>query len=230
MQYDVSVTENTSSTGEPARSSLAAQATSAIRDLIINGELHPGDRLNETRLAADLDVSRNTLREAFRLLTNEGLITHEVHRGVQVSTPSIGSVVDLYKVRRLFEVGVLRDSLPRHPAGIAMRRAVDKAYLRREDGDWLGVARANLEFHQAIISLADSPRLSQWFETLSVEMSLVFRIIEDLEFLHSAYVELNDMIVTSVERGEPERASTELESYLLKSERLLLSAYVSQQH
>lgn len=191
----------------------------------MGGRLRPGDRLNESWLAAELDVSRNTLREAFRLLTNEGLVTHEVNRGVQVSSLSIASVVDMYRVRQLVEVNILRESLLRHPAGARMRSAVDKAFLAREDGDWIRVAIANLDFHRAIVGLADSPRLSRMFETVAAEMRLAFSVIDDPEFLHSPYIEFNDQIVTAFERGETERAATLLEAYLMRSERVVLAAY-----
>lgn len=205
--------------------SLAMNAAGAIRARIMSGKLKPGDRLSEVWLAADLDVSRNTLREAFRLLTNEGLVTHEINRGVQVSTLLMASVIDLYRVRRLVELNTLRDAVVRHPAGQQMRASVDRAFLAREESDWLSVATANLDFHRAIVSLADSPHLCRLFETLSAEMRLAFSLIEDPEFLHSPYIELNDQIVTSFERGEPDRAADLLETYLLRSERLVLAAY-----
>lgn len=50
-----------------------------------------------------MDVSRNSLREAFRLLTKEGLLRHEHNRGVFVATPSVASIIDIYRVRRTIE-------------------------------------------------------------------------------------------------------------------------------
>ncbi|MGE0218459.1 GntR family transcriptional regulator [Mycolicibacterium sp.] len=201
-------------------------AADAIRTMIVDGSLKPGDRLSEVSLAADLDVSRNTLREAFRLLTNEGLVTHVVNRGVQVSELSMANVVDLYRVRRLIEVNILRDAVVRHPAGRAMRSAVDRAFLAREEDNWVEVALANLEFHRSVVALADSPHLNKLFGTLEAEMRLAFALFEDPEFLHSPYIELNDEIITAFERSEPERAAEMLDDYLLRSERLVLAAYV----
>lgn len=210
---------------ERRKPSLAMNAADAIRMMIVSGAVKPGDRLSETWLASDLDVSRNTLREAFRLLTNEGLVTHEVNRGVQVSQLSMASVVDLYRVRRLVEVNTLRNGVVRHPASKLMRDAVSAAFLSRERKDWVGVATANLDFHRAIVGMADSPHLARLYETLSAEMRLAFALVEDPEFLHSPYIELNDQIITAFERGEPDRAAELLEAYLLQSERLMLAAY-----
>lgn len=46
------------------------------------GELPPGERLSETALSETLEISRNTLREVFRVLTQEGLLTYKPNRGV----------------------------------------------------------------------------------------------------------------------------------------------------
>ena len=55
-----------------------------IRTRILAGDLLPGDPLREAELAAAFNVARNTVREALRLLTQDGLADHEVHRGVSV--------------------------------------------------------------------------------------------------------------------------------------------------
>ncbi|WP_157769248.1 GntR family transcriptional regulator, partial [Pseudomonas syringae group genomosp. 3] len=61
---------------------LGETITREIRRMLVEGELVPGQRLSEAALAENLDISRNTLREAFRVLTREGLLKHEPNRGV----------------------------------------------------------------------------------------------------------------------------------------------------
>ncbi|WP_211195545.1 GntR family transcriptional regulator, partial [Stenotrophomonas maltophilia] len=63
---------------------LGESITTELRRMLVEGELVPGQRLSEAALAESLDISRNTLREAFRVLTREGLLTHEPNRGVTV--------------------------------------------------------------------------------------------------------------------------------------------------
>ncbi|MDR2999486.1 MAG: winged helix-turn-helix domain-containing protein, partial [Microbacterium sp.] len=58
----------------------AAPLADALRQRIIDGEFAPGSRLSESALAERLDVSRNTLREAFRVLAEQGLIEHVPHQ------------------------------------------------------------------------------------------------------------------------------------------------------
>src|SRR3954454_3634165 len=66
------------------RSSTAERVAELLRHRVIEGDLPPGTRLSEEQLVEVLHVSRNTLREAFRLLTHEGLLVHHLHRGVFV--------------------------------------------------------------------------------------------------------------------------------------------------
>ena len=127
-----------------------------IRQKIVHGEFTPGQRLSEAALSESLEISRNTLREVFRLLTKEGLLKHEPNRGVFVAIPSIASIIDIYRVRRLIECQALAQAYPRHPAKKHLREAVEMALRCRDAGDWQGVGTANMEFHMAIVELADS--------------------------------------------------------------------------
>ena len=65
-----------------------------LTDRLIAGELRPGARLSEAALAKEFDVSRNTLREAFRVLGEQGLVDHVPNRGVSVASPSTKAAAD----------------------------------------------------------------------------------------------------------------------------------------
>ena len=63
--------------------SLANQVAESLRTELTRGAFEPGQRLSESTLCERLNVSRNTLREAFRMLTKDGLLTHAPNREVQ---------------------------------------------------------------------------------------------------------------------------------------------------
>ena len=90
--------------GVLARSSTAERVADIMRDRITDGSLAPGSRLPEDAVGSALGVSRNTLREAFRLLVHEGLAVAEFNRGVFVRRLTAADVVDLYRVRRLLSL------------------------------------------------------------------------------------------------------------------------------
>ena len=204
---------------------LTDRVSEQIRHKLVNGELIPGQRLSEAALSESLAISRNTLREAFRLLTKEGLLTHEPNRGVSVAVPSIAAIIDIYRVRRLIECQALAQAYPRHPAKKQLRLAVDTALRCRDASDWRGVGTANMEFHKAIVALADSERLNEMFSHLLAELRLAFGLLDDPEFLHAPYVDSNVKIIELFEAGQLQDAAAALGDHLVHSERIVLAAY-----
>lgn len=203
----------------------AEKAAADIRSGIISGQFTPGSRLSEQALGDSLGVSRNTLREAFRLLTQEGLLVRRPHAGVMVAVPSLASIIDIYRVRRMIEVQAMRSAPARHPAGRALSAAVASALAARDSGDWAAVGTANMDFHRAIVSLADSARLDRVYANVSAELRLAFGIIDDPEYLHAPYVDRNVSVLRAHEEGRSTDAADELDAYLIQSERTLLAAY-----
>ncbi|MFK0383878.1 MULTISPECIES: GntR family transcriptional regulator [Rhizobium/Agrobacterium group] len=203
---------------------LADRLAKDIRILLISGELKPGQRLSEAAFSERFDVSRNSLREAFRLLTKDGLLRHEANRGVFVAVPSMASVIDIYRVRRMIESGALRQAWHKHHAVKIMRKAVEEAKVKRDQADWHGVGSANMKFHAAVVDLLDSGRLSDFYERIAAELRLCFGLLKDPEMLHSPFVDMNNKILSLVEEGRTGEAGDEMDIYLNLSERTVLKA------
>jgi DNA-binding GntR family transcriptional regulator len=187
--------------------------------------LRPGERLSEARLALELDVSRNTLREVFRLLTREGLLTHLPNRGMSVAVPSMASILDIYRVRRMIELPALAQAWPRHEGVARMAQAVQVADDCCQNQDWIGVGSANMQFHTAIVDLADSPRLTTFFAQITAELRLAFGLLDSPEMLHAPFIEANRQIVASLQANDAAAASVQLATYLDQSERVVMAAF-----
>lgn len=85
------------------RRTLPNTVAAQLREMIIEGVLPPGIRLNERALCDRLQVSRTPLREAFRLLSADGLITMQPNRGAQVVALSRDDVVESFEVMGALE-------------------------------------------------------------------------------------------------------------------------------
>ncbi|MGB6097701.1 MAG: GntR family transcriptional regulator [Comamonas thiooxydans] len=204
---------------------LTERIAEEIRSQLVKGVLSPGQRLSEAALSEALDISRNTLREVFRMLTKEGLLVHEPNKGVSVAVPSMASIIDIYRVRRMIECQALAQAYPMHPALTRMREAVESGQRHSEAEDWSEVGTANMAFHKAIVALADSERLNEMFSHLLAELRLAFGLLRDPHFLHAPYVGMNLKILQIFEAGRPAEAAQELSAYLVHSERIILAAY-----
>ncbi|KLK89896.1 GntR family transcriptional regulator [Microvirga vignae] len=204
--------------------SLAEAVAARIRELVIAGEFAPGQKLLEQQVAARFGISRNTLREVFRLLTSQRLLQYIPNRGVFVAAPDEAAVIDIYRVRSVIQTGAVQAATRGHPALARMRLLAEQGREVGSRGDWRQVGTINMEFHRAMVELCDSPRLSACFDLVLAELRLVFGELEDTAHLHEPYIGLNASLVHALEEADIPAAASQLEAYLLKSERAVLAA------
>ncbi|RVG22112.1 GntR family transcriptional regulator [Sinorhizobium meliloti] len=203
---------------------LAESVAARMRQLLIAGEFQPSQKLSEQQVAAQFGISRNTLREVFRLLTSQRLLEYIPNRGVFVAAPDEAAVIDIYRVRLVIQRSAVQSAAKSHPAMRKMREEVERGRQFGLKQEWRQVGTTNMEFHRAMVGLHDSTRLSASFDLVLAELRLVFGQLEDSAHLHEPYVELNASLVQSLESGDIASATSKIESYLLQSERGILAA------
>ncbi|MCW2735905.1 MAG: Transcriptional regulator [Nocardioides sp.] len=214
------------------RASTAERVADILRDMVMEGRVLPGAKLAEDSIADALQVSRNTLREAFRLLNHERLVVHELNRGVFVRLLTEADVVDIYRMRRTLEGAALRFWGESADAGRAaavshVRSAVTTGVAAAERGDWDGVGTANMHFHRSIAALADSTRIDEIMRQLLAELRLVFHVMPTVRDFYEPYLGDNERIATLVEAGRSEEAVAVLLDYLDRAEDQLLREFAS---
>lgn len=217
-----------------ARTSTAEMVADILRDMVIEGRVPPGAKLPEDSIADALQVSRNTLREAFRLLNHERLLVHELNRGVFVRLLTEVDVVDIYRMRRTLEGAALKfwgesadAGRGRAPGVSRVRSAVTMGVAAAERGDWNGVGTANMYFHRSIAALADSTRIDEIMSQLLAELRLVFHVMPTVRDFHEPYLADNEHIATLVEAGRSQEAGAVLLDYLDRAEDQLLHQFAS---
>ncbi|PGH58832.1 GntR family transcriptional regulator [Azospirillum palustre] len=211
-------------TMEADEASLAGAVAIRIRDMLIAGEFEPGQKLSEHRVAADFAVSRNTLREAFRFLTSQRLLSYIPNRGVFVTVPDEAAIIDIYRVRAVIQRGAVEAASRGHPAFARMRALVEEGRELGARRDWQKVGTNNMEFHRAMVGLCDSPRLSASFDLVLAELRLAFGQLKDTAHLHEPYIDLNHTLLRALETGDRPASVTALDAYLRQSERGVLGA------
>jgi DNA-binding GntR family transcriptional regulator len=154
-------------------------AVEAIRELILRGDLLPGQKLHQAELADRLGVSRVPVREALTTLVSEGLVEHRQNTGYTVTRPSADVLHQIYLMRELLETAVLRsidltsvdvDAMERANAGFGAQ-----ASSAASDADHRA---SNREFHFLLFDR--SP--------LSVVVQEVSRLWTLSEFYRSLYM------------------------------------------
>ncbi|MEU9121490.1 GntR family transcriptional regulator [Streptomyces sp. NPDC048506] len=213
------------------RASTAERVADILRDRITEGYFPPGARLSEESIGGALGVSRNTLREAFRLLTHERLLVHELNRGVFVRVVTVEDLDDIYRVRQLVECAAVR-GLGKGPYGARARQAiaaieaaVQAGEAASDEREWQDLSTANIRFHQGVVALADSPRTDELMRGVLAELRLVFHVMADPRRFHAPYLTRNRQILEALQAGDAAEAERLLHAYLEDSRVQLSGAY-----
>jgi DNA-binding GntR family transcriptional regulator len=194
------------------RPSAAEQAADAVRDLILSRVLTPGEALRETELAAALGISRNTLREALRIVSREGLIVPGARRVATVATLALEDAADIIATRTLLECGAI-DRLRRKRPGLERLRQALALLSRAPETNWQAVIDADRAFHTELVGLARSPRLDAAYAQLDAEirrtMTVTTRAYSDVGDLQAEHEDILD----ALERRAYARAKTLLRQH-----------------
>lgn len=167
---------------EVARDNLQQRVGVRLRELLIQGVLAPGAKLNERELCERLGVSRTPLREAIRLLAAEGLITLDPGRGAFVPVFSLGDVAHTFDVLAVLE-GLAAELAAAHitPAELAqLQELQQKMQSAFERHDLPHYYQANARVHDVLSAAARNPVLRATWKQLNARMhALRFRSNQD---------------------------------------------------
>lgn len=138
----------------PAQRSVAA-VLDRLRAQILEGELVPGEQIRQEDMARRLGISRVPLREALRVLTTEGLLTHRPHQGYSVARLSVDHLRQIHSMLEFLETELIRTVRWPDAEQVADLRAVNTAMGQAaRTGDLAAVNRLNRELHQKIFALS----------------------------------------------------------------------------
>lgn len=187
----------------------AQHTADQVRSLIMSGVLAPGDRIVENRLAPQLGVSRPPLREALRLLEQEGLVVQEMFRGASVVQLGRQDVYEIVMLRRVLETTAIRAGVPVRDAArlervrVALRRMEEQAAA----GDESTATENSYALHLAIVGLAGNSRLEAAYSSLGLQlmMGLNRRARATSESLTDRAAR-HRAVVAEIERGQGDAA------------------------
>ncbi|MGV6872813.1 GntR family transcriptional regulator [Pseudochelatococcus sp. B33] len=157
------------------RRSLHGELAVQLRDMMVRGELKPGDKLSEQMLCLRFGVSRTPLREALKVLAAEGLLVLSPNRGATVAKITPAEIDELFPIMGALEA----------LAGeLACERATNKDIARMESlhqamvghyekGEAVPYLRLNRQIHESLFEIADNSALTQLYQTMMVRIHSV---------------------------------------------------------
>lgn len=190
------------------RRPLHDEVTERLRDMIVEGELAPGARVNEAALCEQLGVSRTPLREALKILAAEGLVELLPRRGARVATLGAAELGELFEVlsgleRTAAELAAVRASAT-DLAGLRQLQArIERHHAARNRHDY---SHDNHALHEAIVALAGNAVLKEVHERLMTRVRRArYMALLSQERWDESVAE-HARILTALEAGDAKRA------------------------
>jgi DNA-binding GntR family transcriptional regulator len=162
------------------RVSTAKQVAGVLRTAILEGRLLPGMPLGEVQLAQELGVSRNSVREAARILEGEYLVRYEMNRGTVVAEFTDEEIDDLFAAREVVElagVHAIQGLTPKERAAY-FEPFVSQIEAAHERDDTVAAAAADEAFHTALVARTGNAHLIRWYAALRNELRLALVLSE----------------------------------------------------
>lgn len=165
--------------GRPTAQLIADQ----LRELIVQGAFSPGQQVNESALASQLNTSRGPLREALQRLCQEGILVSKRNRGVFVLELSTEDIKEIYAVREAVELAAAHILLDYGQEQVTDTCQELKGIIRDMAkqvavSDWQAIARLDMQFHTAFVSGTGNTRLIRIYDTLAAESRMCILSLE----------------------------------------------------
>jgi DNA-binding GntR family transcriptional regulator len=151
---------------------LVELAERRLREAILSGALSPGEKIVEEQLCADLGISRAPLREALRMLAQQGLVEHVPRRGSRVADWSPTDILQLFALRHVLECHAIETALPMADPETSLQPVRAALEIMRTATDELNRDDAHRMFHAAVVALAGNRQLDIALEPVLLKLQL----------------------------------------------------------
>jgi DNA-binding GntR family transcriptional regulator len=194
---------------------LEQKAYNQIRDMIVNGELKPGDQIIQDQIAQKIGISRTPLRRAMTELERDHIL-ETTSQGIFVRVLSNHFIVSVWEVRSVLEGLACRLCATRlDEATLAYFRTLfTSGFKKWEEGDHETYRQADVIFHSKLVEIADNPVLKLNFESSQV-LTIAFGlgIVRPPEVTYGEHMAILD----ALEKGDCDLAEQRMLSHLRKT-------------
>lgn len=203
----------------------SARTETLVREMILDGTIAPGDRLNEVSLASALGISRGPLREAIQRLAGEGLLTIISHRGAFVRTFEAREIDELYDMRTAYEMYAARLVCERATDDdLAALDAFVSATAEAMSSGGGGSYPADRDFHVRLLHLAGNATLERAALEAQAQISLARSMSAQVPVRAKAALDEHADIVAALQARSADDAAHFVRQHLDHARRSALAA------
>lgn len=221
MQQSSPINSELSHFEEGQDDTLSGKTTMALREAIISGQLTPGEKLKEPKLAEQFKVSRGPLREAIRRLVAMRLVTYVPHQGASVVTLDIESIMELYDVREALEgkaaALAAQNMSDEEIVNLKQLLSLHQAHIESTSGEYMQ-AEGDFDFHYQIIKGSRNKLLAhqlceELYHLIRMFRTQTSRSVADSEH---ALIE-HQQLVYAIEQGDAQMAEMIMRSHVRRA-------------
>jgi|GEM_PF-174974 len=193
-------------------------AIDAIIEGAARGLILPGERIVESELASRLGMSRVPMREAFRTLASQGVLTIEPYKGIRLMPVTSERVEQLQDARVALETSAAQQAIAKRNNAARqldqLRNLVDVMELMATRQDAYGFATADTDFHRCLVRFSGNPVLSQLWEALARQLTIIFGL-STLDKTMNRIIDEHTSLIAVFGRGDPAEMQAALEDHIL---------------
>jgi DNA-binding GntR family transcriptional regulator len=198
-------------------SSLHEEVAARLRAMVFDGQLQPGQWVDEMALARQWQISRTPLREALKVLAAEGLVQLTPRRGCTVTDLSDADADDLFPIMAMLEGRCAYEAVQRaSTADIAeMRRLHAELERHAAAHDVDGYYQANHVFHSRLQALADN----RWLDRVTADLRRFIRLLRGRQLNRPGRIddsiEEHRRLIAAIEARDAALAQTLMHDHLI---------------
>lgn len=210
----------------PSRMSLGQHIFAHLKKAILRGDVPPGRRVVENRMAKALGISRTPVREAFHKLEREGLIRLTPQGGYVVTGLSKEDIEDIFGIRGVLESYAAGLAALHHNEAdllLLMRKNEEAERCLREE-KLQELPRINTEFHEILHSMTGRPKLIEIINNLQAQVYRFRKIILCERKYAEVSLKAHRDLVTALKKRDSSRAEELIRNHILRGQRIVLTA------
>ena len=194
----------------------------SLRMAITSGTLPAGAQIRQEEIAAQYDVSRMPVREAFRQLEAEGLLVVYPGRGAFVNRLTADEIQEIYDIRILLESDALRRAVPElTPTILAEAERLLTQLALAQDGQSFG--KLDEAFHAALYAPAQRPRLLELINTLRNQVTQFLYAASPMPTYRDSAMDEHRQILDACQAGDVDGAVAAIETHLRNSVQIVIA-------
>ena len=211
----------------PERRSLGQDVYLRLRQAILRGELAPGSRLVESRLAGALGISRTPVREGIHKLERENLVRQGPSGGFFVAGLTREDVWETFGIRAVLESYAARLAAVKHEKKdlVSLDQKIREYQACMDRGSLDPLLRINTEFHDQLYALSRSPRLIKMINDLRDQIFRFRQVLLKTEEWARISNEDHRLMLTFIRKRDEEGVERLVREHILRGQEVVLKDF-----